>query len=288
MVYAGPGGAFLNTEIIDEMVKGYYEKNMVLESLVNKTAIKSSTVSFYTQSDKIMTGASDIAPGATFPVDNPLMQKGTAYMHQKGLGFRFKHIDQITNRVDILGPGLKGVAEAVNKLVEDAILNVMVAGAVQTQASSSASGFWDASVRTTRHPFEQIILAYDQMTSHWRKPKELIGSAKMISYLCTSEDFKASVDRAPSEGQAGENSIWGYIKNLGNIKLVAVNGDAIGNDNAYLTDMKSYITWNSLEGIQSAIEDHPGQFTDYFSWVNGNAYVADPRACVKLTNISES
>ena len=283
MTYAGLGTDPLNAEIINAEIKGKAEKLFILRNYVSKSNDPSMTVSYYRQSDNILSASSDTATGEDFAYDEPLFEKNTAYMNTRGIRSRVFWNDRITNRIPVFAKTTDALAEGIVNRIESNII-AAIRAAVPTSAVTATEGFWDASVRSTRHPFDALSRAARIVNESYYKPKHAIMTPALAAYLISNPDFQSQFVANPKMAQMGENGSLGWLTAFG-LEIISTNRATA--DEVIVCDLKKLATWNEVEGIKTHVREEPGRYVDIWSWFTGNPFVTDPKAALRLTNVQE-
>lgn len=267
--------------------------NIVLGQAVVRTVVSTSQTSaakntFYRESSAAVNATKGLGRWEPFPYNEITYEEVSKWVEKYGHETRISLEDILMHNIPVHERAATILAHGVNMKIEAEIWSQLAFGGAAATASPThgirtlASTWpWDSDTYASRRPFEDILLAIDQIVSNNNQVYDpnfaLVGPYDMAK-LQSNDTIMGNLARM------GTNS----LDTTGRLQLVTgmeiLRSNTVTDDYALVGQKKVCATWVSPQGIQTVYKDDPGIGRIYRSFEFGVLQVTDPASLCLISN----
>jgi hypothetical protein len=277
---------------IDKLVKGFADEENVFKQFCNvsDTAAREirwfqKTSGFLDTADTTAVTASGIANTASKArpmVTEQTWTRNTSYVKKYFVESPILSEEDIKDcDVDILATNIRDLVRAVERQVDQAIINVLTENyspsTIQTTAAT-ADG-WDDSA--TGNPILDLLTAKQMIRAYGYNPEGAVLAINSIEHK-NLLNFLISVKGSSIPSFASGKMESGVVMEILGLKVVV--SENVTTDYAVVFVPQRAVTWKSFMPITSAVISDPGIGRKIRVWEEGAALLTDPKAVCLITD----
>jgi hypothetical protein len=267
--------------------------NIVLGQAIVRDVVATSTTSaakntFYRESAAAILATKGLGRWEPFPYSEITYEEVSKWVDKYGHETRISLEDILMHNIPVHERAATILAHGVNMKIEAEIWSQLAFGGVAPTASPThgirtlATGFpWDSAAYVSRRPFEDILLAVDQIVSNNNQvydPNFALINPYDFAVLQSNDTIMGNLARM------GDNSLntSGKLQLVNGMELLRSN--TVTDDYGLVGQKKVCATWVAPQGIQTVYKDDPGLGRIYRSFEFGVLQVTDPASLCLISN----
>jgi hypothetical protein len=261
-----------------------------IRDLVSSSTSSAAKNTFYRESNKELLATKGLGRWEPFPYNEITYEENSKWVDKYGHETRISLEDILMHNIPVHERAAQLLAHGVSLKIEREIWSQLAFGGAAATATpthgirtlANAAGYeWDSSTVASRRPFEDILLAIDQIVSNDNQvydPNFAAVGPYDMARLQANDTIMGNLARM------GDNSLntSGILRLVNGMDIIRSN--TVTDDYALVGQKKVCATWVSPQGIQTIYKDEPGMGRIYRSFEFGVLEVTDPAALCLISN----
>jgi hypothetical protein len=287
-----PDGDMVRLQAFNRAVNGIVLGIAKVRDVVSTATTSAAKNTFFRESAAAKLATKGLGRWEPFPYTEITYEQVDKWVEKYGHETRISLEDILMHTIPVHERAAIMLAHGVNFKIEAEIWSQLAFGGAAATASPThgirtlavaANYEWDAGSNgsTSRRPFEDILLAVDQIVSNDNQQYEpdfgLISPYDMAR-LQANDTIMGNLARMGNSSM----DVKGRLNLVNGMELIRSN--TVTDDYALVGQKKVCATWVSPQGIQTVYKDDPGLGRVYRSFEFGVLQVTDPASLALISN----